>query len=106
MAWEWSHAPEAYQAAADNVHRLSKKTLLTILREWAYDDREKADKTPHFRLPFNGRKLPQDLLADKVVERMEELRTCDNGGHAAWCCPDGCHTVPFDPPKENDNDPK
>ena len=49
----------------------------------------------HFRLPFNGRKLPQDLLAQKVVERMEELRTCDFCGHAAWCCPDGCHTVPL-----------
>ena len=97
MAWEWSHTAEAYSNAYDQVHALPKRELLTILREWAYDDREKRGVRPSFRLPAGLRRLTQDTLADLVWSRAEEHRTCTNGGHSAYVCPDGCHTVPFDP---------
>lgn len=96
MAWEWSHTDEAYRDAQENVQHLSKKTLLVILREWSYEDMEKSGKNPSFRLHKGVRKLPKDVLADAVWERMEELRACTNGGWEAYCCPDGCHTVPFE----------
>lgn len=105
MAWEWSHIQEAYDNAREWVSLLSRKTLLVILREWAYEDREKkgtlrfrkgAPKHHGFRLPNGIRRLPKDILAERVWGRMEELRTSDNGGYNAWCCPDGCHTVSFD----------
>jgi hypothetical protein len=99
MAWEWSHTEEGLTNALENVRCLSKKNLLTILREWSYHDREKEGKPGSFRLPGHISKLPKDVLADSVWERMSELRLCSNGGHEAYCCPDGCHTVTFDEPK-------
>ena len=100
MAWEWSHTPEAYSDAYAHTCRLPKRTLLTILREWAYDDREKANRMPSFRLSAGVRKLPQDILADMVWSRADAHRTCSNGGWDCYLCPDGCHTVPFAPVEE------
>ena len=49
-----------------------------------------------FRLPVGMRRLSTESLTDLVWERMSNHATCTNGGHAAYCCPDGCHVVPFD----------
>lgn len=116
MAWEWSHTSEAYACAYAHVQRLPRRTLLVVLREWAYHDREQAGRLrfPHgrqvwtdqhgrtrvrgFRLPNGIRQLSQDTLADLVWTRAEVHRTCTNGGWEAYVCPDGCHTVPFDAP--------
>lgn len=108
MAWEWSHTDEAYSNAREQVEALPRAELLTILREWAYHDREQAGRlrgraigpsgrVRGFRLPAGMRRLTADVLVDLIWSRMEEQRTCTNGGWAAYCCPDGCHTVPFDP---------
>ena len=107
MAWEWSHSAEALDAAMRNVQDLPKNTLLEILSEWQYHDMEQAIENdedeatdhfpaPSFDLPDHIKALTADVLPDLVWERMESLATCSNGGHAAWCCPDGCHTVSFD----------
>jgi hypothetical protein len=103
MAWEWSHTTEAYDNARENVDNLPRKTLLVILREWAYHDREQRGKDGSFRLPNGIRSMPRSELAEMVNTRMEEQRTCDSGGFNAWCCPEGCHTVSFDLPKERTN---
>lgn len=106
MAWEWSHTDGAYADARANVERLPRADLLTILREWSYYDREQRSNRDsryrfprtirgQFRLPTGVRQLSRDTLADLVWERMEEYRTCTNGGWEAYCCPDGCHIVPF-----------
>ena len=95
MAWSWSHTAEAYQHAYGEVQKLTKSQLLIILREWTYQDREQRGRNPSFRLLAGQRRLNQDTLADLVWERMSEQAICDNGGHHAWCCPDGCHTVSF-----------
>lgn len=95
MAWSWSHTAEAYAHVYLNVQDLPRETLLTILREWAYQDRKDRGRRPGFRLPPGIRRLPADILADLVWERMEAFATCTNGGWAAYCCPNGCHTVSF-----------
>ncbi len=113
MAWEWSHTIEAYDNARANVDDLPKRRLLEILREWAYDDREKsgrlrtragAKRPAGFRLPKGIRKLTRGYLAELVWQRAEEHRTCTNGGHEAYVCPDGCHTVSFDRAREGGSD--
>lgn len=96
MPWEWSHTAEAYWNAYLNVRDMTKAKLLEVLREWAYYNREEAGKHAHFRLPYNGRKLSQDALADEVWTRAENQALCDCGGFNAWVCPYGCHTVSFD----------
>ena len=99
MAWEWSHTSEAYENARLNVEQLPRETLLTVLREWAYDDRVQAGRRKSFRLPAGVPQLDTGLLVEKVWARTEELSLCDNRGFRCWICPNGCHTVPYDPPK-------
>lgn len=113
MAWGWSHTAEAYQNAREQVDTLPRRELLTILREWAYQDRQDrgtlrtrhgAKRIAGFRLPAGIRRLPIDVLADLVWDRAEQHRTCPDGGWQAYVCPDGCHTVPFDPVKGSDHE--
>jgi hypothetical protein len=40
-----------------------------------------------------AREYGKEHIADWVWEFMSELRTCDNGGHALWACPHGCHKI-------------
>ena len=84
MAWEWSHAPEAYTAARTNLENVEPSELRVI---WA-DRYELAllDAGP----------LGPVRLASDIWERAAEYATCDNGGFNAHVCPFGCHTVPFD----------
>lgn len=108
MAWEWSHTDDAYRGAARQVERLPRRELLVILREWAYYDREVRGTIRHrhgarrpagFRLPNGLARLSQPMLAELVWQRAEEHRTCTTGGRAAYTCPYGCHTVPFEAPE-------
>lgn len=90
MAWEWSHSSEAYGAAYNNLHALPHATLAEIFAEWNCRNMKRWDKNLKFALT-----LPADVLADAIWEKASEQRTCENGGHDAWMCPCGCHTVSF-----------
>src|SRR5262245_48025360 len=98
MAWEWSHTPEAYSDAYENLGKLPHGELAVIWAEWrAWDGNSFA---PQLKRGYKSRlreakRLPADILADSIWEKAEELRTCENGGWDAWVCPFGCHTVPF-----------
>lgn len=119
MAWEWSHTADAYAAAARNVRRLPRAALLEVLGEWRYEDQDRAwqaaerdldgpeehDVRPADMTDFDTADLagvPTDVLADQVWSRMADYATCTTGGWAAYCCPDGCHTVPFDDGQDDD----
>jgi hypothetical protein len=117
MAWSWSHSPEAHQAAYENVHGKDREWLEVCFAEWHASTntyqrsieplRETRDETESddICVNFDERKynealsrakgLPNDVLAEQIWEWMELEATCDNGGHNAWACPSGCHTVPF-----------
>ena len=86
MAWEWSHTPEAYTNAYDNLCKKSKKFLRECAVEWAEHEGVKPPPAD----------VPKENLAEHVWTKAEEQRTCDNGGFNAWACPGGCHTVSFD----------
>jgi hypothetical protein len=92
MAWEWSHDPIAYEYAREQLHtysRFNRKTLLDIAREWI-------DK---LELNFSAMKIGNATngeLAELIwgyAESYDHGRTCSNGGHELYLCPDGCHTV-------------
>jgi len=119
MAWSWSHTNEAYAAARVQLGRLKKGELNVIFAEWKwhfYKQRIEVLENKAFAedrildLPYKWeavydhwlkrtRKIPHDILVDQIWDWMEDLATCDNGGFNAWCCPHGCHEVPFDFPK-------
>jgi len=102
MAWEWSHSPEAYGNAREQLDTQDREWLRECFSEWFAE----ADPTEYaggfnearYRIAMiQAVDLPNDILADSIWGKMEARATCDNGGHNAWACPTGCHTVPFDP---------
>ena len=109
MAWSWSHAPEAYDAAYKNVHNQTREWLEVCYAEWhALELDENGDlDTDSFNLDkytdaiVETRELANDVLADYIWERMSEEAICDNGGFNAWACPSGCHLVSFSRKSDN-----
>lgn len=108
MTWEWSHSPDAIDAAAYNLSKLPMAELKDIAREWAHHDREARGiirqragsvRPAGFRLPSSLARASRDALITWIWERMEAHRTCDTGGFRAYACLYGCHTVPFDDEK-------
>ena len=97
MAWEWSHAPEAYETAEKNLRKKPIRWLAECYAEWiCYHSDEEINPFPDgtfAQAMREARKINKDTLADYVWREAVELRTCDTGGGALWVCPYGCHTV-------------
>ncbi len=97
-AWDWSYSPEGINSIEMGIDHMSHGALVEIMGEWdAYEtagrsgsvmdaDFDSVDKTRYAL-------LPHDVLAQAVFTKAEQFRTSDNGGHHAWACPYGCHTV-------------
>lgn len=104
MAWSWSHSNEAYENAYNNLNNLDRDDLVEIATEWDCFDAEESDDDSIFDWDIGRKKYAvytQEILVNRIWERMSEQSICDNGGFNAWCCPYGCHTVSFD--EENNN---
>lgn len=102
MAWEWSHTPEAYFAAYENVQNETREFLEVAFAEWhgnggqyGSGNLSRFDISAHDKALERAKSLPADILADFIWQHAETQKTCDNGGFNAWVCPYGCHTVSF-----------
>lgn len=101
MAWKWSHAPEAYADAYENLHKQPREFLDECFAEWKASRRKDYGQFEFVLARWKRclrwvKRLPAaDIVADAIWERAEQLQTCDNGGWNAWMCPYGCHTVSF-----------
>lgn len=105
MSWEWSHAPEAYEAARKNLAKKLKWELRVMWSEIEVAEKDEdgfyITNSSGLDLKLYGKKLVEsrNILKKDLIERiwkfMEEFRTCDNGGFNAYCCPYGCHMVSF-----------
>jgi hypothetical protein len=110
MSWSWSHTPEAYENARENLSRLSIQTLAIIMAEWdAHEPNEHFSSSSSQlnlekykeRLKYHRAQircgLPKDAFVNSIWDKAEELATCTNGGWKAWMCPFGCgcHMVSF-----------
>lgn len=103
MSWEWSHSPEAYAAARRNLDNLSPGEIRVIWAEWEATDFKYPDTLEGPSLDVEryenahrrAQVLSPEYLCADIWNRMEALRTCENGGAMAWACPYGCHLVSF-----------
>jgi hypothetical protein len=97
MAWEWSHADEAYRAVEANIRRKPRAWLEVVYAEWVAKDGIGLDDKKYQKALLKAKTLPDETLADFVWRKTEEHRTCENGGHRAHACPFGCgpHLVPM-----------
>lgn len=115
MAWSWSHTGEAYESieiqlsnkaeAANNGDSETPVWLEVVWSEWIAsnwkEDRVTTDldlrkyERAIARAKRQGESLGYDKLATDIWNWSSELATCTNGGWNAWCCPHGCHLLPF-----------
>ena len=100
MAWSWSHTQDAYENACENVHNNDREWLEVAFAEWhacksPSEDSEKFNQRKYNTALRRAKRLPTDVLADYIWERMSEYATCTNGGFEAYACPYGCHLVSF-----------
>lgn len=111
MAWEWSHTGEAYDNALTNLEAQPREFLEVCWAEIRAAGKKwtpgSGDGAPFYESVYKramqqSRKLPSDILAEAIWEFACEFRTCSNGGHDAYMCPYGCHTVEFSAPEESD----
>lgn len=108
MSWEWSHAPEAYDNAKENLANQNKAWLEVCWAEimcaeprawrnrWADNRGYEFDKPSYLYWLETAKLISEDSLIDSIWKFAQEYRTCSDGGFDAHCCPFGCHTVSFD----------
>ena len=98
MAWAISITADGWQQIRDELEKWDEKRLIDAI----CDDKFEAvmDKAGHHhagRAADAERKrledLPQDILADRAFELVEQTDTCDNGGWAYWIDREGYHKV-------------
>jgi hypothetical protein len=116
MTWNWSHTQEAYDNVYYNISQLSIETLQVIAAEIktyqdmlaqrpgrvieGLPDRENLwHPELHDSYLEKVKGLPVDVLVHFIYEFASEQA---NGGHEAYICPYGCHTVSFS--RENINE--
>lgn len=93
--WEWSHSAEAYDNALKNLQDKPRDWLEVCFAEWAADVDGEFVEGLYFDALNYARETPDDELVESIWAQASELAQCDNGGHNAYVCPDGCHTVSF-----------
>ena len=115
MAWSWSHTDEAYAEIEQQIHEKADAAnngdqeasgwLQVVWSEWVASNWKKDRVTTDLdlrkyerataRAKRQGEELGYDKLATDIWNWSSELATCTNGGGNAWCCPFGCHLIPF-----------
>jgi len=115
MAWSWSHTPQAYGNAEENLRNLPQETLEIIFAEWRAAQGKYGFVDPvspgfserkYDRALKHAKTLAHDTLVEFIWEKASDFATCDNGGFEAWMCPHGCgpHCVSFSPAVEDEDD--
>ncbi len=96
MAWEISHAPEAWDTARTNLEGWTRDKLVEALTDDAFEAAEKNGGDGTVAADILGDLIhehPRDILVDLCMEAISLHNTCDNGGHAFWIDAEGYHTV-------------
>lgn len=108
MTWEWSHTAEAYQNAYAQLCQQDNLWLAECYAEWrAWEEAKEEggfDRTAYDRCHaiISPEEEDRPAMISGIWRRAEEARRCTNGGHSLHMCPYGCHSVPVEPPEEEE----
>lgn len=121
MTWQWSHSPEAYENAYQNLLELPREQLEIIYAEWMASykgDEEEVilqgtdagffnsnqftqfDSDKHDIALKVAKTVDHETLVSLIWGYATQLEECDNGGFNAYVCPFHCHSVSFSSPSE------
>lgn len=90
MAWEISHAPEAWDNVRTQLETWTAEKLINAL----VDDSYQVSTLQHISF---------DTLVDLVIANIRKHNTCDNGGHYFWIDQKGYHKVSCAPVNETNS---
>lgn len=107
MTWEWSHTAEAYENAYAQLCQQDSLWLLECYAEWrAWEDGKRGKffnrNTYEYCHEVIHSEDDRALMIEGIWRRAEEARRCTNGGWELHMCPYGCHSVPVEPPEEEE----
>lgn len=90
--WEFSHSVEAYENLYCNIHHQDREWLETVYAEIKAAEDGELNQERYLEECEEASKLSSEALAEFIYEWTMQDRTCDNGGHNAYCCPFRCMT--------------
>ena len=98
MAWEISHAPEAFDNARTNLTAWSREKLIEAISDNAFEVSEQGDSpimpfTHAEQVKHNMESKSQEELVEHCMELIRENGTCDNGGYNFYIDREGYHMV-------------
>lgn len=99
MAWEISITAEGWTLLRDILHTWKRSSLMQAILDDRFEQVEqRGGSDVHaaraaLALYRRIRLAPQDALADRAFELLEENNTCSNGGYEYWIDREGYHTV-------------
>ena len=101
MAWSISITAEGWQDIRDDLETWSRRRLVNAIADDKFEMvMDKGGEEHAERAAVAERKrlknLPQDVLADRAFELVEQNDTCDNGGYGYWIDREGFHKVWLD----------
>ena len=98
MAWEISISTEGWTEIREKLEDWTPDALIAAITDDKFEmvmdkagqhHAERAAAAERNRLAD----LPQDILADRAFELIEQHNTCDNGGFGYWIDREGFHKV-------------
>ena len=98
MAWEISISAEGWAEIREKLDGWERVDLIAAIADDKFEAvYEKAGMKDAKRAATAERRrisgLPQDVLADRAFELIQQNNTCDNGGFAYWIDREGYHKV-------------
>lgn len=98
MAWEISISTEGWTEIREKLEDWTPDALIAAITDDKFEMvMDKAGQHHAERAAVAERNrladLPQDILADRAFELIEQNNTCDNGGFGYWIDREGFHKV-------------
>ncbi|MEZ6131182.1 MAG: hypothetical protein R3C59_21115 [Planctomycetaceae bacterium] len=101
MAWEISITAEGWQQIRDKLDDWDRAALIAAITDDTFERVEQVAGHQHAQRAADAERkrledLPQEVLADRAFELIEQNNLCDNGGFGYWVDRGGYHKVWLD----------
>ena len=98
MAWEISISAEGWSEIREMLDDWKRDDLIAAISDDKFEAVYEVAGMNHAKLAAAGERerlksLPQDVLAERAFELIEQNNTCDNGGFGYWIDREGYHKV-------------
>ncbi|TWU49297.1 hypothetical protein [Rubripirellula reticaptiva] len=98
MAWEVSITAEGWSEIREKLDDWNRENLIAAITDDKFEAVYEKGEIEHAKRAADAERsrieeLPNDVLADRAFELIEQNNTCDNGGFGYWIDREGFHKV-------------